>query len=86
MQAATVNAGNTPGLIVGSDSSEQRFRITVNGTATGTVTDRTTGQPLADAEVTLLQAQDVESGASADLAFIVHDTAQRTDSNGTLQL
>jgi plastocyanin len=86
IQAAGLNAAGTLGLIVGDVANESRFTAEVTSAPAGTVVDGRSNQPLADAEVTLLQAQEVEDGATVSTAFVVQGAAQLTASDGLYSL
>jgi plastocyanin len=86
LQAASASASGILGLVVGNSAGERTFSTDVAGAGSGVITDRTTGQPLANAEVTLLQAQEVEDSAAVMTAFAAQGTSQTTGSNGQYSL
>jgi hypothetical protein len=63
LQAASANATASLGLIVGGDSGENSYRVSVTSASDGIVTDRTNGQPVANASVSALMGQAASDGS-----------------------
>ncbi len=78
MQAASVAAVAQLGLIVGNGSTESRFTAAVTTGAEGIISDRSTGQPLANASVAALIGQATGNGS---LFFSGWSTSQSGQTN-----
>lgn len=62
VQSAGVNATANLGLLVGARATEQRFSADVTTSSAGVISDRNTGQPLANASVAVVVEQASSSG------------------------
>lgn len=62
VQAADVNASGTFALAAGNDADENRYSADVTSASVGIVSDRSSGQPVANANVSALAAQAASDG------------------------
>lgn len=82
LQAANSNGTRTLGLIVNDGSSESRYSTDIRSATNGTIVDRGTDQPLADANVALLRAEEAGDSEVVYTTFAGQGDPQTTGSDG----
>jgi len=84
LQAAAAMATNSLGVIVGSAGNQISYSSEINSESSGVITDQSTGQPVANATVSLLVAQDTDDGSTYfTAAQSDQGNPQVTATNGT---
>ena len=76
LQAASLNATGTLGVIVGAAGNESSFSSTISTATDGVITNRATSQPVANASVSALLAQETETGNTLFAAWLQAQSGQ----------
>ncbi len=82
VQAASVNATGTIGVVVGTAGNQISYSSEITTASDGVISNGTSGQPVANATVNLLVAQDADDGSSYFVAASNQNNPQVTVADG----